>query len=232
MSSRRGDLYRDGVRQPLDTRLTVDQLQLRLGHAFAWCAHPSFAYAQLAQRHLEPGGTLSSLDHGSGLGDLTLVLATWPYADRQLGRYAAVAGYITLPTGSYDAKRTLSLNINPGENRYQAAVQAGYSQRLGSRGNVMTAFDAQWFGDNDAYLHGSNRIGTLQHRLSWCRPVQGNGRHRRGHFQTGRSGDVSGQGEWSRSSLDLYRRLCRSGTADPSPKEEGRERGQHFADPG
>jgi len=165
LSSRRGDLYRDGVRQRLDTRLTVDQLQLRVGRAFAWRAHPSFAYAQLAERHLEPGGALSSLERGSGLGDLTLVLATWPYADRENGRYAAVAGYVILPTGSYDARRTLSLNTNPGENRYQAAVQAGYSHRLGSRGKVMTAFDVQWFGDNDAYRRGAGRIGTLEQHL-------------------------------------------------------------------
>jgi len=165
LSSRRGDLYRGGVRQPLDTRLTVDQLQVRVGHAFTWRAHPSFAYAQLAERHLEPGGALSSLEHGSGLGDLTLVLATWPYAVRHAARYTAVAGYVTLPTGDYDAKRTLSLNTNPGENRYQAAVQAGYSQRLGPRGTAMTAFDVQWFGDNDAYLQGYSRIGTLQQHL-------------------------------------------------------------------
>jgi hypothetical protein len=126
---------------------------------------PGITTAQLAERHLEPGGALSSLERGSGLGDLTLVLATWPYADRENGRYAAVAGYVTLPTGSYDARRTLSLNTNPGENRYQAAVQAGYSHRLGSRVNAMTAFDVQWFGDNDGYRRGAGRIGTLEQQL-------------------------------------------------------------------
>jgi hypothetical protein len=29
----------------------------------------------------------------------------------------------------------------------------------------MTALDAQWFGDNDAYRRGSSRIGTLDQRL-------------------------------------------------------------------
>jgi hypothetical protein len=72
-------------------------------------------------------------DNGTGLGDLTLVAALWPYADRTAGRYLGLAGYLILPTGDYDPARTLQLNLNPGENRLQWALQAGYSSNLSDR---------------------------------------------------------------------------------------------------
>jgi hypothetical protein len=56
-----------------------------------------------------------------------------------------VAGYLTVPTGSYDSQR----NFNPGENRYRWALQTGYEQSVSQRVNWMSAVDVLWYGEND-----------------------------------------------------------------------------------
>lgn len=161
LSSQRGNLYREGERLELDSHLHIDQLQLRLGHAFDWGGTPSYFYAQLANIRVRPSGDLGAIEDHTGLGDIGMMLATWPYVDREAGRYVGLAAYLSLPTGQYDPEQTRVLNTNPGENRIRAALQAGYSLRLLDRLDWLVAGDVGWFGDNDAYIGSSPAVGTL-----------------------------------------------------------------------
>jgi len=163
-TSQRGNLYREGERQNLDSRLQIDQIALRIGHSFEWDGRPSYFYAQTARVDTQPGGQLSAIEGHSGLGDLAMMVATWPYVDRTAGRYVGVAAYLMLPTGEYDAERTIGLNTNPGENRVRGALQMGYSHRLTDHSDWMVASDVALFGDNDDYI-GSNPVaGRLEQR--------------------------------------------------------------------
>lgn len=161
ISSHRGNLYREGERLELDSRLHLDQLQLRLGHAFELVDRPAYFYAQLANLRIRTSGDLGAIEDHDGLGDLGMMLATWPYVDREAGRYVGLAAYLSLPTGQYDANRTRVLNTNPGENRVRGALQAGFSQRLLDRLDWLVAGDVSWFGDNDDYFGPNPVMGTL-----------------------------------------------------------------------
>lgn len=161
LSSHRGDLYREGERLELDSRLHLDQLQLRLGHAFELAGHPNYFYAQVANLRVRTSGDLGAIDDNGGLGDLGMMYAIWPYVDREAGRYVGIAAYLSLPTGQYDAERTRVLNTNPGENRVRGALQTGFSQRLLDRLDWLVAGDVAWFGDNDDYFGNSPEMGTL-----------------------------------------------------------------------
>ena len=146
-SSTRGDLYLKGEKQPGKPKLRSTQVQLRLARSFELAGLPAFFYAQTPIGRLEPGGSLAQLDSVSGVGDTTLLLAVWPYADHQAESYFGVGGYLTLPTGSYRAGRELNI----GGNRYNAALQAGYQTALGERLHGMVAVDGVWFGRNSEY---------------------------------------------------------------------------------
>lgn len=163
-SSERGDLYREGKRQASDTRLDVDQITLRIGHAFQWGRRPAYFYAQVARSRVDPGGSLQAVDAHSGIGDLGLMLATWPYVNRDAERYAGVAAYLILPTGSYDPLKTVGVNTNAGQNRFAGAMQAGYGQRLHGPLAWMIAGDIAWFGDNGAYVGPNPTEETLSQR--------------------------------------------------------------------
>jgi len=161
ISSQRGNFFREGERLDLDSRLNIDQMQLRVGHAFDWGGNPSYFYGQLANIRVRPSGDLGAIEEHSGLGDLGMMLATWPYADREAGRYLGIAAYLGLPTGQYDAKRSRILNTNPGENRLRAALQAGTSLRLLEGLDWLLVGDVTWFGDNDDYFGFNPTAGTL-----------------------------------------------------------------------
>ncbi|KAA6187805.1 transporter [Thiohalocapsa marina] len=163
-SSERGEFYRDGKRQSRDTRLDVDQIALRIGRSFQWGRRPAYFYAQMGHSRVDPGGSLQPVESNAGIGDLGLMLATWPYVDRAAGRYAGVAAYLSLPTGSYDPLKTVVLDTNAGRNRFSAALQAGYGQRLFGPFSWMIAGDVAVFGDNDRYYGPYAQEETLSQR--------------------------------------------------------------------
>lgn len=125
---------------------------------------PAFFYAQVGHSRVDPGGSLQAIEANSGIGDLNLMLATWPYVNREAGRYAGVAVYLGLPTGSYDPLNTVGLNTNAGQNRFAGALQTGYGQRLVGSLDWMIAGDVAWFGDNDEYFGPNPRAQTLSQR--------------------------------------------------------------------
>lgn len=134
---------------------------LRYGQTFEWAGQPAVAYAQVAQGEIRPNGWPASVTAERSTGDLSLFLGRWLLADRLASRYAAVGGYLVLPTGSYALEKTTGFNRNLGENRVRAALQVGYHQPLSSTWGWMTAADVLWSSQNDAIYNASGVRGTL-----------------------------------------------------------------------
>lgn len=163
-ASVRGDLFREGKRQASDTRLDLDAIALRIGRTFQWRQKPAYVRVDVARGRIDPGGSLQSFDANSGIGDLNLMLAAWPYVDRDAERYVGVAAYLRLPTGAYDPRKTIGLNTNIGQNRLAGALQAGYGQRLVGPLAWMIAGDVAVFGDNDEYFGPNPQASTFSQR--------------------------------------------------------------------
>lgn len=149
--SDRGDMYVRGRKMPGEPKVTLSQTQLRLGATFDLGGMPAFSYLQQPVGSLHPGGTLASLPGASGFGDTTMLLAVWPYANHASQTYFAVGGYLTLPTGDYQAGRVL----NMGSNRVSTALQVG----------LQTAVlrNLHWMGAVDGMRSGTNKeFGPLR----------------------------------------------------------------------
>jgi len=105
---------------------------------------PAVSYIQLPYSTIKPEGSLASYSASTGIGDLSVATAIWPYADREKRRYFGVAGYLTAPTGSYNSQQV----FNTGENRYRSDIQIGYQQPIIENLDGMIAVDTMWFGGN------------------------------------------------------------------------------------
>lgn len=91
-------------------------------------------------RYMEIGGLLmdpqvvlpfakqqNSLDgsENSGIGDLLVGGVAWPYHNEELGRYFALGGFISFPTGSHKQD-----NFSISNDRFQYNFQTGYQHAL------------------------------------------------------------------------------------------------------
>ena len=117
---------------------------LRLVTSYSVKGLPAVSFIQLPYGSIKPGGSLAMYPTATGIGDLTLASAFWPYSDRVNRRYFGVAGYLTLPTGSYNSQQP----FNTGENRYRSDIQMGYQQPIIGNLDGMVAIDTMWFGGN------------------------------------------------------------------------------------
>jgi hypothetical protein len=157
--SERGDFYAHGDKTITNLEISSDLYLWRVGHSFEIAEHPAYFYAQVPTGAVHPQKSLAVAGGDSGVGDTTLLLAFWPYANRQTQTYFALGAYLTLPTGSYDKNRYFNL----GENVYRTALQAAYQTSLSDKMNFMAAFDAVWTGDNSEYrLPQSVAVGKLE----------------------------------------------------------------------
>lgn len=138
----RNDYYLHGEKVAAYPKISSSIYALRLGHSFEVAQLPAYFYAQVPFGAVHPQGGFSS---DSGLGDASMAFALWPYANRETKTYFGLAGYLTVPTGSYDSKQV----FNMGENRYRTALQVGYDTPLADKLAFMAAFDAVWYGDNN-----------------------------------------------------------------------------------
>lgn len=145
-NSERGDKYLQGDKLPGSPQISASQLQMRLGRTFEVVDHPAIFYIQTPMGYVHPD--LASKPEGdSGMGDTSMLLAFWPYANAETETYLAVGAYLTLPTGSYDHNRS----FNVGQNRYNSALQIGLQSALSKQLSWMAALDAVKFGDNDEF---------------------------------------------------------------------------------
>jgi len=157
--SERGDFYKNGEKVATDRQISSELYLWRVGHSFELANYPAYLYLQVPTGAVHPQKALAPLGGDSGVGDATLLLAFWPYANRETQTYLGVGAYLSLPTGSYDKNRYFNL----GENVYRTALQAAYQQPLTEKLSVLAAVDAIWTSDNSEYrLPASKAIGKLE----------------------------------------------------------------------
>ncbi len=143
-----GTFYRNGT--AVSTRpfrspdIGTQSAIARLSTSYSVKDLPAISYVQLPYGTIKPAGSLASYPASTGVGDLTFATAIWPYADRVNRKYFGVAGYLTVPTGSYNSQQVFNL----GENRYRSDIQMGYQQPIAGNLDGMIAVDTMWFGGN------------------------------------------------------------------------------------
>lgn len=117
---------------------------LRVTRTYSIADLPAASYIQLPYGSISPAGSLSSYPGTTGVGDLGLASAIWPYANQNTRTYFGIAGYLMLPTGSYSSQETLTM----GGNRYVSDIQIGFQKPIIENVDGMIAVDTMWFGGN------------------------------------------------------------------------------------
>jgi hypothetical protein len=137
-------LYRNGAsvsgNPVIDTQLAI----LRGARTFSLGDLPAVTYIQIPYGTVSPAGSLSGVSGDTGVGDLTIATAIWPYHNTASRTYVGLAGYLTSPTGSYSSQRAFNL----GENRFRTDVQLGFQTPITNSIDGMIAVDTRWFGGN------------------------------------------------------------------------------------
>jgi len=141
-------LYRNGsvvsIRPYRSPDIGTQSAIARISTSYAIEDLPGISYLQIPYSTIKPAGSLANYPASTGVGDLTFATAIWPYADRVNRRYFGVAGYLTVPTGSYNSQQV----FNTSENRYRSDIQMGYQQPIIENLDGMIAIDTMWFGGN------------------------------------------------------------------------------------
>lgn len=124
----------------IDTQLAI----LRGATTYMIGELPAVTYAQVPYGMVSPAGSLAGLSGATGVGDLTLATAIWPYHNKATRTYVGLAGYLISPTGSYSSQRAFNL----GENRFRTDIQLGFQTPITDSIDGMIAVDTMWFGGN------------------------------------------------------------------------------------
>jgi hypothetical protein len=130
-----------GIAKPvIDTQLAI----LRGATTYTLGELPAVSYLQLPYGTVRPAGSLSGLSSDTGIGDLTLATAIWPYHNKVTRTYVGLAGYLISPTGSYSSQQAFNLS----ENRFRTDIQLGFQTPISENVDAMIAVDTMWFGGN------------------------------------------------------------------------------------
>ena len=124
----------------IDTQSAI----LRGTRTYALGNLPAASFIQLPYGTVQPAGSLSGLSSDTGIGDLTIATAIWPYHDKITRTYFGVAGYLISPTGSYSSQRAFNIS----ENRFRTDLQLGFQTPITNSVDVMIAVDTMWYGGN------------------------------------------------------------------------------------
>jgi hypothetical protein len=147
-------IYTRGEKSKPPLTLSSNQLQLRLGRSYSIGGYNGLSFIQLPLGVLQPGGAASNSPTDYGLGDITLATAIWPYADRQSRTYVGLAGYLTLPTGSYSNQQLFNL----GAKRVAGDIQLAYQTALTKNLDATAGFDVMWFGPNNQFTKNNAQL--------------------------------------------------------------------------
>lgn len=137
----------------IDTQSVI----LRGARTYSLGELPAVTYIQLPYGTVRPAGSLSGLPSDSGIGDLTIATAIWPYHNRATRTYLGLAGYLISPTGSYSSQRA----FNTSENRFRTDLQLGFQTPITSYIDGMIAVDTMWFGGNSQCAAACNSLTNV-----------------------------------------------------------------------
>jgi hypothetical protein len=134
-----------GVSVAQDTSLDSYVNILRYVHYF------DIAGVRMAAQALLPAGTLyngrlggADLDSAAGAGDPIFSGVVWLVNNKASESYVALAPYLFVPLGQYDASQAL----NMGENRWKLDLQGAWYQGLGNGFALQLSGDVIWYGSN------------------------------------------------------------------------------------
>lgn len=142
--------YAQGQKK-LDGELDTQLIALRFGHFFEFSGKPLSLIALLpwARVTIAPSGLTRLLgEETSGVGDLRLGATQWLVTEREQGRYLAISGMLSLPTGNYERSQVVSI----GENRTKLTLSLGWIEPLGNSWVFEMTPELAWYGSNDRYL--------------------------------------------------------------------------------
>ncbi len=134
--------------------LSRNQIQLQLGRTYSLGGYTGLSYVQLPVGMLQPGGAASNAPTDYGIGDITVATALWPYANSATRTYLGIAGFLTLPTGSYSNQQL----YNFGNKRVSGDLQIAYQTALTKNLDGMLGFDVMWFSPNNQVGLGNAQL--------------------------------------------------------------------------
>ena len=137
-------LYKNGAAQAGNPVIDTQSSIFRGTRTYDLGSLPAVSFIQIPYGSIQPAGSLASQASATGVGDLTIATAIWPYHNRATRTYLGVAGYLISPTGSYSSQRA----FNVGENRFRTDLQMGFQTPITSSVDGMIAVDTMWFGGN------------------------------------------------------------------------------------
>jgi hypothetical protein len=148
------DWYVNNQKSISNPSMNIDLGGVRLARSYNVGSYPGITYVQVSAGGAQSTGSAALSGNDSGLTDTAIATAIWPYANHETRSYFGLAGYVFLPTGSYDKTHP----INLGENRYKADLQIGYQTQFTANLAGMLAFDTMWFGANDQANGKNDRL--------------------------------------------------------------------------
>jgi len=124
--------------------LDAQSASIKLIGSYTLTNLPAASYVILPYGNVKPAGSLSGYPSDTGIGDIALATAIWPYSNRETRTYFGLAAYLTIPTGGYSSMQP----FNMGGNRYTTDIQMGYQQPIVGNLDGMFAIDTMFYGGN------------------------------------------------------------------------------------
>ena len=108
-------------------------------------------------------GSLNQDDRG--IGDLIFLAGFWPYSDPAKRLWWGVTGWVTMPTGEYDANQS----VNTGTNRWAGKGETNLSYGILPGLYLEATAAVEFYSDNDSFLGSTleqEPVLTLEGHLS------------------------------------------------------------------
>ena len=157
LNTENNTLYRNGSVASSGSIIDTQSAIFRGTRTYDLGSLPAVSFIQLPYGTIQPGGSLASQASTTGIGDLTIATAIWPYHNRVTRTYLGLAGYLISPTGSYSSQRA----FNVGENRFRTDLQMGFQTPITSNVDGMIAVDTMWFGGNSQCAAACNSLTNV-----------------------------------------------------------------------
>ncbi|MEY4495235.1 MAG: Conserved hypothetical secreted protein [Pseudomonadota bacterium] len=157
LNTENNTLYRNGSVASSGPVIDTQSAIFRGTRTYDLASLPAVSFIQLPYGTIQPGGSLASQASTTGIGDLTIATAIWPYHNRATRTYLGLAGYLISPTGSYSSQRA----FNVGENRFRTDLQMGFQTPITSNVDGMIAVDTMWFGGNSQCAATCNSLTNV-----------------------------------------------------------------------